>query len=104
MAEWEHKERFWFEYDKFADYKLGNIKYNVGSLENSNDTINALMQTFSLSKMHAKRVAHNSLTREAYEFEDWLNYQCEHGWEVFKISRDFNGGNGTWCIFRKKTE
>ena len=101
MAEWEHKERFWFEYDKFDDYKLGNIKYNVGSLENSNDTIDALMQRFSLSHMQAKTYARNSLTRETYEFDVWLNYQCEHGWEVIKISRDFNGDGGTWCIFRR---
>ncbi len=34
-------------------------------------------------------------------FTDWLDWQCEGGWKVFKISRDFNHGNGTWCIFRR---
>ena len=34
-------------------------------------------------------------------FIQWLDWQCEGGWEVFKISRDFNGSSGTWCIFRR---
>ena len=36
------------------------------------------------------------------KFTEWLNWHCEGGWEVFKISRDFNHGSGTWCVFRKK--
>ena len=35
------------------------------------------------------------------DFTSWLDWQCEGGWEVFKISRDFNGNSGTWCIFRR---
>ena len=36
-------------------------------------------------------------------FPEWLDWQCEGGWEIFKISRNFNAGSGgdTWCIFRK---
>ena len=38
---------------------------------------------------------------ESQSFPNWLDWQCEGGWEVFKISRDFNGTSGTWCIFRR---
>ena len=34
-------------------------------------------------------------------FPMWLDEQCAGGWEVFKISRDFNHGTRTWCIFRR---
>ena len=41
--------------------------------------------------------------REGYlKFEKWLDMQCVGGWEVIKISRDFNHPKSTWCIFRKK--
>ena len=37
-------------------------------------------------------------------FPEWLDWQCEEGWEIFKISRNFNeqARVGTWCIFRKR--
>ena len=41
---------------------------------------------------------------EFKEFTDWLDWQCEDGWEVFKISRNFGyeANSSTWCVFRKK--
>jgi hypothetical protein len=36
-------------------------------------------------------------------FPQWLDKECEDGWEVLKISRDFNSeGQGTWVVFRKE--
>ena len=36
-------------------------------------------------------------------FIEWLNEQCEDGWEVLKISRDFNSKwHSTWVVFRKQ--
>ena len=38
-------------------------------------------------------------------FIEWLNEQCEDGWEVLKISRDFNSEwHSTWVVFRKQAE
>jgi len=35
-------------------------------------------------------------------FADWLDLQCKGGWEVFKISRDFNSNYmDTWGVFRR---
>ena len=35
-------------------------------------------------------------------FANWLDLQCKGGWEVFKISRDFNNDyDETWCVFRR---
>ena len=35
-------------------------------------------------------------------FTEWLDWQCTDGWEVFKISRNFNSNlNDTWCVFRR---
>ena len=36
-------------------------------------------------------------------FIEWLNEQCEDGWEVLKISRVFSGVHrNTWVVFRKQ--
>jgi hypothetical protein len=73
MAEWEHKERNW----------------NYRQQENlSGQRIDTESQ---FHRGHHKK------------FPEWLDWQCEGGWEVFKISRDYNCQlDSTWCIFRKK--
>ncbi len=36
-------------------------------------------------------------------FTDWLDLQCSNGWEVLKISRDFQSAHShTWVVFRKQ--
>ena len=36
-------------------------------------------------------------------FPDWLNLLCSDGWEVLKISRNFQSEtNDTWVVFRKQ--
>lgn len=32
--------------------------------------------------------------------DQWLDYQCKGGWELFKISLDRESGI-RWCLFRK---
>ena len=39
---------------------------------------------------------------EGYTFTQWLDVQCEDGWEVLKISRNFINEKNTWVVFRKK--
>ena len=73
MAEWEHKERTFMGDERYES------KEGLGK-----------MIVRGRSKSWRKR-----------DFTSWLDWQCEGGWEVFKISRDFNGGSGTWCIFRR---
>jgi hypothetical protein len=73
MAEWEHKERDW--------------------------------STNEYSVLNGDRMANHDNGRFSRwrSFTEWLDWQCEGGWEVFKISRDYNSHvNSTWCIFRKK--
>ena len=36
-------------------------------------------------------------------FPEWLDLLCNDGWEVLKISRDFNSSLAeTWVVFRKQ--
>jgi hypothetical protein len=36
-------------------------------------------------------------------FTEWLDERCTDGWEVLKISRDFqNPKHVTWVVFRKQ--
>jgi len=36
-------------------------------------------------------------------FIQWLDFECEEGWEVLKISRDFQDEQSkTWALFRKQ--
>ena len=81
MAEWQHKERKWSI--KYQDDKQGN-RIEVAFLYSNGD-------------IRKKKPEFRKLT-------DWLDWQCEDGWEVFKISRNFayDAQYDTWCIFRKK--
>ena len=42
--------------------------------------------------------------KHIWDFPTWLGKHSKGGWEIFKISRDFTGRGGTWCIFRRKVE
>ena len=80
MAEWQHKERNWsYHYQDNQDgdrISVANSDYHENTIKRSNFK----------------------------EFTDWLDWQCEDGWEVFKISRNFGHAaySETWCVFRKK--
>ena len=76
MVDWIHKE--------------GNWKWNGYS------------STFDYTDLGGKTLKIDREDKGILKFTEWLNWHCEGGWEVFKISRDFNGDSGTWCIFRKK--
>ena len=82
MAEWEHKERNWgTHYQQDASGKSVKVHEMV--------------------RKEGSR--HPSYERNSnfVEFADWLDMQCKGGWEVFKISRNFQHQNQTWCIFRR---
>ena len=36
------------------------------------------------------------------DFTTWLDIHCRGGWSVIKISRDFSGEGGIWCVFQRK--
>ena len=72
MAEWKHKERWWINHYRYSDLEGEMLSFS-----------------YELGDPEERR------------FINWLDWQCEEGWEVFKISRDFNGSGGTWCIFRR---
>ena len=72
MAEWEHMERDWNK-NEYSDL-------NGNRLENSSSTRFGRIRSFT----------------------EWLDWQCTDGWEVFKISRNFNSNmDDTWCVFRR---
>ncbi|MBT4059037.1 MAG: hypothetical protein HOE69_01855 [Euryarchaeota archaeon] len=49
------------------------------------------------------RVNEEQFKNAQLSFPDWLNLLCSDGWEVLKISRDFNNANqATWVVFRKQ--
>ena len=79
MAEWKHKDRHWINESRYQE-SIFTMKF-----ERNGNYLDAT--SFGIIQR---------------DFSTWLDYQCEEGWEVFKISRDFNGDSGTWCIFRKK--
>ena len=87
MADWIHKEGHW--------------QCDVHSKDSSYTDLNGVHDSRSAA-YHRTMIDGTFIERS---FIEWLNWHCEGGWEVFKISRDFQDGNGrTWCIFRKKTE
>ena len=42
--------------------------------------------------------ATNHPGKERRSIEEWLDWQCEGGWELFKFHPE------GWCVFRKKIE
>ena len=71
MADWVHKTREWLNSECY--HSLGGHFLNVGEDDEADYLV----------------------------FEDWLDWQCESGWEVIKILRDFsNKQEGIWCVFR----
>ena len=82
MAEWEHKERNWSH--SWQDDASGE---RVPVRDNLTD----------LTRRPQWKRNSNFM-----KFADWLDMQCKGGWEVFKISREFNSSERrTWCIFRR---
>ena len=83
MAEWEHKERNW-------------SNFHQDDVDGNSVSVREWVSPHSTME-----------TSEYFSFPEWLNWQCENGWEVIKISRNFNIGNGdcphheTWCVFRR---
>jgi len=77
MAEWKHMEATWYQHHyRSCIVKDGYVQY-----------------------VSADKVT----TEHVLTFSDWLDYYCGGGWEVFKISRNFQAENEqTWCLFRKK--
>jgi hypothetical protein len=110
MAEWEHKEVLWkipqmnknnitqwvrednmaiFETKSFPRYP-SNFLYDDGAIE--------------VVEKHNRKMAQEEQTwkDKAISFVEFLDLHCRGGWEVFKISRNFNSANeDTWCIFRR---
>ena len=98
MAEWEHKESTWHPVHKTKQfiYTLW-ILNSEGSLERV---------TFDNKKTDPdEREKIDQIMKSKISFTHWLDAQCDGGWEVFKISRDFNPGRHdfqrTWCVFRR---
>ena len=52
--------------------------------------------------LSGQRIETYSWPSQHKKFPEWLDWQCEGGWEVFKISRNFNTNeDDTWCVFRR---
>ena len=83
MAEWEHKERNW-------------------SLRTQDDASGKPVSAVDGIRQKGNPSIKYERNSNYIEFADWLDMQCKGGWEVFKISRDYNSGlRRTWCIFRR---
>ena len=84
MAGWEHKERIWS---------------TLNQDDISGEPVKVHDWVYSQAPDDPGRAQSNSKYKS---FTEWLDWQCEEGWEVFKISRYFNSHDArTWCIFRR---
>jgi len=69
MGDWVHKERTWYTRTQYDNIE-GEMLVSYKQLEEVKEL----------------------------SFVNWLNWQCENGWEVFKISDSMPLS----CIFRKQ--
>ena len=73
MTKWAHKVRGYFGHNHYSGDEY------PGEMHNSSGFVRA---------QHARR--------DTMSIEEWLDWQCEGGWELFKFHP-----NG-WCVFRKQ--
>jgi len=89
MVEWKHKDDNWQSARRESSYDDPNttVTYWGWKVEGGVPRFIAMSE--------------KAYTKGTLSFTDWLDLHCSGGWEVLKISRDFNGGL-TWVVFRKQ--
>ena len=113
MAEWEDKEEFW----QFQSIESSTLNTIIQQWVKEKDRAIFTTKTFTLKQKpnslsdeerekitednRKSRIEEEAWKKEGITFVEFLDLHCKGGWEVFKISRDFNGNSGTWCIFRR---
>ena len=69
----------------------------------SNFQLHTIMEHNSVEGASFPRVMSQNENADGHTFTQWLDLECEDGWEVLKISRDYNSiNNSTWVVFRKQ--
>ena len=71
MAEWLHKVRSYYDRTHYSSNEYPGTSPDF-------NTVNSVPG------------------RERKSMEEWLDWQCEGGWELFKFHPD------GWCVFRKQ--
>ena len=93
MAQWEHKEATWHApmiYGSEGHNEVTQIMLVEGAL------------TTERWPWGKQKMTQGEFREKGLSFTQWLDFHCLEGWEVFKISRDFNRKfNYTWCVFRR---
>lgn len=51
--------------------------------------------------VQVKVTSSEDFEKSCMDFTTWLDVHCRDGWSVIKISRDFSGESGIWCVFQK---
>ena len=115
MAEWEHKEAHW----KLPEQSGSSITQWVNEENQAVYITKQFPQKQIPRKNGYPKISdeeRNQLTEQnvkqaeaerewksrAITFVEFLDLQCTGGWEVFKVSRNFNSPmQETWCIFRR---
>ena len=94
MAQWEHKEAVWHSSIQYGFDEKTSISQIM--------LIDGVLVEESWGFRNQDFESRQKYLEKALSFPQWLDYQCLEGWEVFKISRDFNSdGQRTWCVFRR---
>ena len=94
MAQWEHKEATWH-----SAISHGNDGYSEVTQIN---LVEGEIKTQSWNSSQQKQITGREFRAKGVSFTQWLDFHCSEGWEVFKISRDFNSEHQyTWCVFRR---
>ena len=110
MADWIHKEvNYRFPKDlstssrtkHYLGYEMiDNFpRWTEKILGRRSETNQAEMKKWD---KEAREIAEWWLTGAQLTLVGFLNLHCAEGWELFKISKDFQNTGDSWCIFRKK--
>jgi len=69
----------------------------------SNWELHTIWEHNSVEGCSFPKVMSQNANADGHTFTQWLDLECEDGWEVLKISRAFSSNNSsTWVVFRKQ--
>ena len=86
MSKWIHKFRAYWDDKTYSSNEHPSKFTRMGSRPHKG--------------YHPQQKVHDS--KDWMSFEEWIDWQCEDGWELFQVVEAKTQAFVPWCVFRKE--